>query len=655
MDPGVSLRHSLAGLSPAQRQSVQIQILDLLASQIRTGDDLVRHAKSMEAVQMAETDGSHDSEYTSDEHSEHSHSHDEGEDEHPHDDEHSHEDDDEEEDEHSTEDEDETDTNDAESELAAFNAAGSYRPDFCPSNISNTNNDPTRLSIARVSQALMFSPMANNKGRTSVSQAFTAQKQKDRKNSLFVLDDIQIYDYGKLSRPSISRQGNMGPNQGVPLLQTETSRISNVSNGPIGKTPSAVRKPSFAITNNPLKRVASDPDISRIEAANIVLPSIDIRDILNHQSTAIDGLGISPPINLPSFAMLGSELKKATSSTSNIHGGPSSVSKNSRRSKKVGSKTSLKSKSSNDSNKRRKRRYNDRKSSTRQSSTKRNSSRRTEELAENQRKIKNNILQGNQPNRNQFQHLMPTPDNAGGLDVEAQNTDSRKNSEIRKSTASGRWSAFSFVNRGSTMSQRFSQNVPGNNSRPNSQFLRTSNIGGRFSDMSRLSSYRNELNQNNDFNNNNFASRLKNFKLIIIVITCLLICIWPLNTINPDFKVSFIAIKALTAIFLTFLLMLNWKQIMSYSQGAFTFDHDGYGAANQVFPGEPVTQNNSMISLQCPRNDYSTTSIQHVSRSAAVDADQGRKRKKDRQKNDHGSQKKPAKKQTTSKKSRRNK
>ena len=639
MDPGVSLRHSLAGLSPAQRQSVQIQILDLLASQIRTGDDLVRHAKSMEAVQLAETDGSHDSEYSSDEHSEHSHSHDEIEDEHPHDD-----DDEEEEDDHSTEDEDETD---AESELAAFNAAGSYRPDFCPSNISNTNNDPTRLSIARVSQALMFSPMANNKGRTSVSQAFTAQKQKDRKNSLFVLDDIQIYDYGKLSRPSISRQGNMGPNQGIPLLQTETSRLSNVSNGPIGNTPSAVRKPSFAISNNPLKRVASDPDISKIEAANIVLPSIDIRDILNHQSTAIDGLGISPPINLPSFAMLGSELKKATSSTSNIHGGASSVSKNSRRSKKVGSRTSLKS---NDSNRRRKRRYNDRKSSTRQSSTKRNSSRRTEELAENQMRMKNSILQGNQPTRNQFQHLMPTPDNAGGgLDVEAQNTDSRKNSEIRKSTASGRWSAFSFVNRGSTMSQRLSQN-------PNGQFLRTSNIGGRFSNMSRLSSYRNELNHNNNYNNNNsFASRLKNFKLIIIVITCLIICIWPLKLIPENFIFSFIAIKALTAIFLTFLLMLNWKQIMNYSQGAFTFDHDGYGAANQVYPGEPVTQNNSMISLQCPRNDYSTTSIQHVSRSAAVDADQGRKRKKERQKNDHGGQKKPAKKQTTSKKSRRNK
>merc|ERR1712048_1109393 len=169
---------------------------------------------------------------------------------------------------------------------------------------------------------------------------------------------------------------------------------------------------------------------------------------------------------------------------------------------------------------------------------------RTEELAENQMRMKNSILQGNQPTRNQFQHLMPTPDNAGGgLDVEAQNTDSRKNSEIRKSTASGRWSAFSFVNRGSTMSQRLSQN-------PNGQFLRTSNIGGRFSNMSRLSSYRNELNQNNNYynNNNNFASRLKNFKLIIIVITCLLICIWPLNTINQDFKISFIAIKALTAI-----------------------------------------------------------------------------------------------------------
>lgn len=76
------------------------------------------------------------------------------------------------------------------------------------------------------------------------------------------LFDLQVYDFGKLSRPSVASQ-----------------RPSNLG-GP--------NMPSLGVC-----RVASDPDISSAEAANIILPTIDLREILNsgNQYAAIDSIG----------------------------------------------------------------------------------------------------------------------------------------------------------------------------------------------------------------------------------------------------------------------------------------------------------------------------------------------------------------------------
>jgi hypothetical protein len=133
------------------------------------------------------------------------------------------------------------------------------------SSIINFNN---RTSIMAASQGSHLNLAALQGGpgcrRKSVSQNLIEFNQRTRKQSMVPtnpLADLQIYDYSKLSRQSISlRRPSINMQAGG---NKRTSVLKQVNSRP-----------------NLLGRVASDPEICAAEAGNIILPSIDLRELL---------------------------------------------------------------------------------------------------------------------------------------------------------------------------------------------------------------------------------------------------------------------------------------------------------------------------------------------------------------------------------------
>lgn len=131
----------------------------------------------------------------------------------------------------------------------------------------NVNIDPMGTPIGGRRKQSISIALAEQHRRQSIINPNQARKQSITPYA--DLQNVQVYDYSLLSRPSVA-------------LRRPSTIINND-----GTTTISNNLPKMGIC-----RVASDPDISSHEAATIILPTIDLRDILNSgQCAAIDSVG----------------------------------------------------------------------------------------------------------------------------------------------------------------------------------------------------------------------------------------------------------------------------------------------------------------------------------------------------------------------------
>lgn len=159
-----------------------------------------------------------------------------------------------------------------------------------PSNVDllkDVNNRSSNLNLntglKREDRPVSSKTRENESARNSKMAAIANQVAK--RNSI-----IQALD------PTVDGKIGLRRTSFVPGLNVEVYDYSKLSRASVSKPQTALDKnPKKSVANLLLHRVASDPEISSEITANIILPQIDIRELLNTTpGTAVDCIGGVP-------------------------------------------------------------------------------------------------------------------------------------------------------------------------------------------------------------------------------------------------------------------------------------------------------------------------------------------------------------------------